>query len=86
MHDGTHIYACIPVANQMRYRGRKGVPTFNVMAVCDFDMCFTFISVRWEGSAHDTWVFIYAIETPSMNFPKPPEGITNLAYFLQVMC
>ncbi|KAJ9537836.1 hypothetical protein OSB04_030569 [Centaurea solstitialis] len=60
--------------DQMRYRGRKGVPTFNVMAVCDFDMCFTFVSVGWEGSAHDTRVFIHAIETPSMNFPKPPEG------------
>ncbi|KAJ9560157.1 hypothetical protein OSB04_005317 [Centaurea solstitialis] len=72
--DGTHIDACIPIADQMRYRGRKGVPTFNVMAVCDFDMCFTFVSVGWEGSAHDTRVFIHAIETPSMNFPKPPEG------------
>ncbi|KAJ9561339.1 hypothetical protein OSB04_006499 [Centaurea solstitialis] len=72
--DGTHIDAYIPVANQMRYRGRKGVPTFNVMATCDFEMYFTFISVGWEGSAHDTRVFIHAIETPSMNFPKPPEG------------
>nr|KAJ0216008.1 hypothetical protein LSAT_V11C300144460 [Lactuca sativa] len=52
--DGTHIDACIPMPNQMRYRGRKGVPTFNVMVVCDFDMCFTFISVGWEGSTHDT--------------------------------
>ncbi|KAL4567057.1 hypothetical protein LXL04_022628 [Taraxacum kok-saghyz] len=51
--DGTHIDACIPVAEQMRYRGRKGIPTFNVIAVCDFEMCFTFISVGWEGSAHD---------------------------------
>ncbi|KAL4564387.1 hypothetical protein LXL04_028451 [Taraxacum kok-saghyz] len=72
--DGTHIDACIPVAEQMRYRGRKGIPTFNVMAVCDFEMCFTFISVGWEGSAHDTRVFLHAIETPTMNFPKPPEG------------
>ncbi|CAA0811283.1 Unknown protein [Striga hermonthica] len=44
------------------------------MASCDFDMCFTFISVGWEGSAHDTRVFLHAIETSSMNFPKPPEG------------
>ncbi|KAL4567082.1 hypothetical protein LXL04_022654 [Taraxacum kok-saghyz] len=72
--DGTHIDASIRVTDQMRYRGRKGVPTFNVMAVCDFDMCFTFISVGWEGSAHDTRVFLHAIETPSMNFPKPPDG------------
>nr|GEY12233.1 hypothetical protein [Tanacetum cinerariifolium] len=51
----------------------KGIPTFNVMAVCDFDLCFTFISVGWEGSAHDTRVFLHALNNPSMNFPKPPE-------------
>ncbi|XP_024636687.1 protein ALP1-like isoform X1 [Medicago truncatula] len=72
--DGTHIAACIPEADQMRYRGRKGIPTFNVMACCDFDMCFTFISVGWEGSAHDTRVFLHAINTPALNFPKPPDG------------
>ena len=57
----------------MPYIGRKGLPTFNVMAACDFDLCFTFISVGWEGSAHDTRVFLSAINNPSMNFPKPPE-------------
>ncbi|XP_019196309.1 PREDICTED: putative nuclease HARBI1, partial [Ipomoea nil] len=72
--DGTHIAACIPEVDQLRYRGRKGIPTFNVMAACNFDMCFTFISVGWEGSAHDTRVFLHAINTPSMNFPKPPQG------------
>ncbi|CAH9131108.1 unnamed protein product [Cuscuta epithymum] len=68
--DGTHV----AVKEQLRYRGRKGIPTFNVMAVCDFNMCFTFLSVGWEGSAHDTRVFLHAIETPSLNFPHPPEG------------
>ncbi|KAJ9567024.1 hypothetical protein OSB04_002990 [Centaurea solstitialis] len=33
--DGTHIDACIPVTNQMRYRGRKGVPTFNKYYIVD---------------------------------------------------
>ncbi|KAL4557387.1 hypothetical protein LXL04_035563 [Taraxacum kok-saghyz] len=72
--DGTHIMACIPETQQLRYIGRKGIPTFNVMATCDFDMCFTFASLGWEGSAHDTRVFLHAINTPAMNFPKPPEG------------
>ncbi|GJX56419.1 VIER F-box protein 2 [Tanacetum coccineum] len=27
--DGTHIGACIPEAQQVRYIGRKGIPTFN---------------------------------------------------------
>ncbi|KAL6583736.1 hypothetical protein OROMI_003025 [Orobanche minor] len=72
--DGTHIDASIPEAEQLPYRGRKGYPTFNVMAACDFDMCFTFISAGWEGSAHDTRIFLHAITTPLLNFPQPPQG------------
>ncbi|XP_076906996.1 uncharacterized protein LOC143563317 [Bidens hawaiensis] len=44
------------------------------MATCDFDMCFTFISIGWEGSAHDTRVFINATQDSKFNFPHPPEG------------
>ncbi|GKE63181.1 putative nuclease HARBI1 [Tanacetum coccineum] len=77
--DGTHIGACIPENQQVPYIGRKGVPTFNVMANCDFDMCFTFISVGWEGSAHDTRVFLHALNTSSLNFPKPPRDTINLS-------
>ena len=69
--------ACIPKAHQFPYRGRKGIPTFNIMVACDFDMCFTFVSAGWEGSAHDARVFLHAIKTPEMNFPKPPEGMTH---------
>jgi len=69
--------ACIPELNQLPYRGRKGIPTFNIMAACVFDMHFTFVSAGWEGSAHDACVFLHAIETPEMNFPKPPNGMTD---------
>jgi len=64
----------------MRYGGRKGIPTFNVMASCDFDMCFTFISVGWEGSTHVTHIFFYAINTQALNFTKPPQGIVILMF------
>uniref|UniRef100_A0A803MBM3 DDE Tnp4 domain-containing protein n=1 Tax=Chenopodium quinoa TaxID=63459 RepID=A0A803MBM3_CHEQI len=77
--DGTHIGATILEAQQMPYRGRKGVRTFNVLAACDFDMCFTFVSAGWEGSAHDTRVFLHAIGTLELKFPKPPEGKYCLA-------
>nr|GEW51144.1 protein ALP1-like isoform X2 [Tanacetum cinerariifolium] len=30
--------------------------------------------VGWEGLAHDTSMFLHAINTQAMNFPKPPEG------------
>ena len=51
--DGTHISAWVPSQLQISYRGRKSVCTQNVMAVCDFDMRFTFVNAGWEGTA--TW-------------------------------
>ena len=45
------------------------------MAVCDFDMHFTFAYAGWEGSAHDARVFFAALRNRSLNFPHPPEGI-----------
>jgi hypothetical protein len=60
---------------KISYLGRKGVPTQNVIAACDFDLLFTFVMVGWEGAAHDTRIFLDAIRTDSVNFPKPPPGI-----------
>ena len=78
--------ACIPEHEQLPYRGRKGYPTFNVMATCDFDMCFTFVSAGWEGSAHDTRVFLHATETSQLNFPSPPEGMFFKHCNFNVIC
>ncbi|KAH1040562.1 hypothetical protein J1N35_042305 [Gossypium stocksii] len=72
--DGTHIAAILPPNEQVPYIGRKGIPTQNVMAVCDFNMCFTFVMAGWEGSAHDTKIFLDAIRDPKYKFPHPPNG------------
>ncbi|XP_072064172.1 uncharacterized protein [Arachis hypogaea] len=47
--DGTHIAIHVHQDEQMQFIGRKGNTTTNVMAVCDFNMCFTFIWAGWEG-------------------------------------
>ena len=60
---------------EISYLGRKGVPTQNVIAACDFDLLLTFVMVGWEGAAHGTRIFLDAICTDSVNFPKPPPGI-----------
>src|SRR5262249_54963638 len=52
--DGTHILVIVPSDEKTKYVGRKGVPTQNVMAICDFDMLFTFVCAGWEGTAHDS--------------------------------
>jgi hypothetical protein len=56
------------------YRGRKSTITQNVMCVVDFDLCFTYIYADWEGSAHDSRVFIEFINDPNVCFPTSVEG------------
>ncbi|KAK2652888.1 hypothetical protein Ddye_012744, partial [Dipteronia dyeriana] len=72
--DGVHVQASISPCDQVPYIGRKGIPTQNVMAICNFDMQFTFACVGWEGSAHNSRVFLSALRDPQSNFPKPPNG------------
>ncbi|CAN6695255.1 unnamed protein product [Malus baccata var. baccata] len=72
--DGVHVEASIPPPDQVPYIGRKGIPTQNVMAACNFDMQFTFACAGWEGIAHDTRVFLCVLRNPNLNFPKPPNG------------
>ncbi|KAG4941226.1 hypothetical protein JHK87_045097 [Glycine soja] len=69
--DGTHIRVCVPSHLQGVYIGRKGYTTINVMVVCDFSMCFTFV---WEGFAHDTKIFMEALRKSALHFPYPPQG------------
>ncbi|KAL3734424.1 hypothetical protein ACJRO7_023731 [Eucalyptus globulus] len=72
--DGTHVHASIPLSKQIPFRGRKGGTTQNVMCVCSFDMKFTFVYAGWEGSANDCRVLSTALETPRLEFPRPPLG------------
>jgi hypothetical protein len=41
--DGMHIEVTILASEQPKYIGRHGYTSQNVMAVCDFDMRFTFV-------------------------------------------
>ncbi|KAL0548927.1 hypothetical protein IC582_013404 [Cucumis melo] len=51
--DGTHIKVVAPKGRHISYIGRKSITTQNIMAVCDFNTCFTFVWAGWEGVAHD---------------------------------
>ncbi|XP_059650514.1 uncharacterized protein LOC132296318 [Cornus florida] len=80
--DGTHIPATLPVATQLPFHGRKGYITQNVMAVCDFDMRFTYVLAGLEGSANDSRILKECIENEAMNFPAPPPGYANKLGYL----
>lgn len=72
--DGTHIHASVPVSKQISFRGRKSTTTQNVLCICSFDMKYTFVYAGWEGSANDCRVLAAALETPHLEFPRPPPG------------
>lgn len=72
--DGTHVPVVVPADEQVAHTGRHGYTSQNVMAVCDFDMRFTFVVAGWPGSAHDTRIFNNTLDKYSNRFPHPPEG------------
>ncbi|KAK2638219.1 hypothetical protein Ddye_026014 [Dipteronia dyeriana] len=76
--DSTHIPVSISPEDQIPYIGRKGIPTQNVMAACDFKMQFILAVAGWEGTAHDSRIFQKTIRDPALNFPKPLKGVVTL--------
>ncbi|KAH7847178.1 hypothetical protein Vadar_022900 [Vaccinium darrowii] len=76
--DGTHVEAWVPASREGRYRGRKTVKTWNVMAICSFDGKFTFVYPGWEGSAHDSRVLAAAVADEVNNFPHPPARMISM--------
>nr|GEV13383.1 hypothetical protein [Tanacetum cinerariifolium] len=62
--DGTHIGACILENKQVRYIGRKWVPTF-----------VFYFYIGWMGGIRTRHsCFLHALNTSSLNFSKPPRG------------
>ena len=55
--NGSHIDAYVPDEVVARYRNRKGGVSQNVLAVCDFDMKFTYVLSGWEGSAANSTIY-----------------------------
>lgn len=72
--DGTHIPVQVPAAKVLQYVGRHGYSSQNVLAICDFDMRFTFVVAGWPGSVHDMRVFNDALNKYDDKFPHPPLG------------
>jgi len=70
--DDTHVDVIVDQGVRDNHINRKGKPTQNVVAVCDFDMRFMYIGAGTEGSAHDMRVKRKAEVDAS--FPHPPSG------------
>jgi hypothetical protein len=72
--DGTHVPVVVPPNKVPRYLSRHSYCSHNVMAVCDFDMKFTFVLAGWPGSVHDMRPFKDARTRFSDKFPHPQPG------------
>jgi hypothetical protein len=64
----------VPTEEVVNHTCRHGYTSQNVLAICDFDMRFTFLVVGWPGSAHDTRVLNHALTNFGDEFPIPPTG------------
>ncbi|XP_071701610.1 uncharacterized protein [Rutidosis leptorrhynchoides] len=70
--DGTLVHAIVPNKQQSAYRGRGGGRCYqNVLAICDFNMMFTFVWAGWEGIAHDSRILNEVVYNPTSGFPIP---------------
>ena len=72
--DGMHVPAHQPAKDQSRFRNKKGVLSQNILAVCTFDLQFTFIYPGGEGSVADSRLSRAVLDDPDQNFPSIPEG------------
>jgi len=79
--DGTHISATPPPNDLIRYIGRSGKPTQNVLAIVDFDMRFTYAFIGQPGSMHDINVLFHALKNDHDKFPHPPKGMHGWILF-----
>lgn len=79
--DGTHTAMHVPATDRKPYRNRKGYLLQNVLAVCDFDMKFTYGLAGWEGSEHDGRVLNDAIETKGFRIPAGKYCLGDTDYF-----
>ena len=56
--DCTHVQIKVNgEENIERFRNRKGKVTLNIQAICDANMKFTNMVIRWPGSVHDSRIF-----------------------------
>ncbi|TVU32576.1 hypothetical protein EJB05_24310 [Eragrostis curvula] len=68
--DGTQIEIVADKESKEDMRNRKGFSNFNVLAIVDHTMRFTFVGSGMSGACHDMYVLRECQTKP--RFPKPP--------------
>jgi hypothetical protein len=73
--DGSHVPVVVTAKEIVNYTRRHGYTSQNVLAICDFDMRFTFALAGWAGSMHEYWTFNHSTEKYETTYHAPPQGI-----------
>jgi hypothetical protein len=79
--DGSHIKVSVSLEEVVNHTNRHGYTSQNILAICDFDMRYTFVVAGWSGSTHDTWILNHALTNFGDEFPTPRAG-TNIMNLL----
>ena len=83
--DGSHVPVVVPMEDMAHHTCHSGYTSQNMLAICDFDMRFTFAVTGWSGSAHDMRILNHALANfPS--FPVPPKGTNGFLYYVSNSC
>ncbi|KAK8938359.1 hypothetical protein KSP39_PZI011473 [Platanthera zijinensis] len=72
--DSTHVKARVPLNDKIIYTEKTECLTQKVFAVCDFNMCFTFVVTGCEGTTQDGVILKQVMREPSYHFPVPLPG------------
>ncbi|XP_050226165.1 uncharacterized protein LOC126675554 [Mercurialis annua] len=82
--DGTHVRVKVLKEDASRYRGRKGIPTMNIIAACSFDLKFTYVLPGWEGSASDSRILENSLtREDKLKIPKGKFYLVDAGYPLR---
>jgi hypothetical protein len=80
--DGVLVNARVPANEQPSWRCRKGYIAQNVLAAVNFRFRFFFVLAGWEGSAHDTRVYMDAY-SKGLALPDNKYLLADAGYGLQ---
>jgi hypothetical protein len=85
--DVSHIKVSVCSEEVVNHTCWHRYTSHNILAICDFDMRYTFVVAGWPGSAHDTRILNHALTNFGDQFPKPPAdaNIMHLEEFIQLI-
>lgn len=78
--DGAHIPIRIPLIESVPWINSRGDITQNALAVCDFNMKFTYIFPGWEGAAPNARVLGDAVSKKDFVVPKEGYYLADASY------